>query len=122
METKSDQRHINNPEQGSDAMKEPFIQSSSSGTTPKGGFRTLPFIIVTDAFEKVATFGLMPNMILYLTREYGMENVQGVNVLFLWSAATNFTPLLGAFLADTYVGRFRMIAFGSIFSLLVRLI
>ncbi|CAN1161960.1 Protein NRT1/ PTR FAMILY 1.2 [Linum perenne] len=96
------------------AVKEPLLPSND----PKGGFRTLPFIIVTDAFEKVATFGLMPNMILYLTREYGMENVQGANVLFMWSAATNFTPVLGAFLADSYVGRFRMIAFGSIFSLL----
>ncbi|CAN1218824.1 Protein NRT1/ PTR FAMILY 1.2 [Linum perenne] len=100
------------------AVKEPLLPSND----PKGGFRTLPFIIVTDAFEKVATFGLMPNMILYLTREYGMENVQGANVLFMWSAATNFTPVLGAFLADSYVGRFRMIAFGSIFSLLVTMI
>ncbi|KMT18018.1 hypothetical protein BVRB_2g032120 [Beta vulgaris subsp. vulgaris] len=40
----------------------------------------------------------------------------GSNIIFLWSAATNFTPILGAFLADSYVGRFWMIALGSIFS------
>ncbi|CAL1373463.1 unnamed protein product [Linum trigynum] len=102
------------------AVKEPLLLPShgGDGDNLKGGFRTLPFIIGAEAFEKVATLGLMPNMILYLTTEYGMGNVQGANLLFLWSAATNFTPVLGAFLADSYVGRFRMIAFGSIFSLM----
>ncbi|XP_015573060.1 protein NRT1/ PTR FAMILY 1.2 isoform X2 [Ricinus communis] len=70
------------------------------------------------AFEKVASFGLTPNMILYLTREYRIEAAKGANIIFFWSAATNFTPILGAFIADSYVGRFRMIGFGSIASLL----
>ena len=72
-----------------------------------------------EAFEGVASFGLMPNMILYLTREFGMQIASAANVLFIWSAATNFMPILGAYLADSYVGRYRMIGFGSIVSLLV---
>ena len=72
-----------------------------------------------EAFERVASIGLMPNMILYLTRVYGMQIATAANVLFLWSAASNFMPILGAFLADSYVGRYRMIGFGSIVSLLV---
>ncbi|KAK9273737.1 hypothetical protein L1049_018547 [Liquidambar formosana] len=88
------------------------------GTT-KGGFRTLPFIIANEAFEKVASYGLVLNMIVYLRREYGMETTAGTNVLFLWSAATNFMPIIGAFIADSYVGRYRMIGFGSIISLLM---
>uniref|UniRef100_A0A2N9F5W4 Major facilitator superfamily (MFS) profile domain-containing protein n=1 Tax=Fagus sylvatica TaxID=28930 RepID=A0A2N9F5W4_FAGSY len=98
-----------------DMIKEPLLS-----TTPKakGGFRTLPFIIANEAFERVASIGLMPNMILYLTRVYGMQIATAANVLFLWSAASNFMPILGAFLADSYVGRYRMIGFGSIVSLL----
>ncbi|XP_050233015.1 protein NRT1/ PTR FAMILY 1.2-like [Mercurialis annua] len=95
-------------------MSEPLL----SNPKPKGGFRALPFIVAISAFEKVASFGLLPNMILYLTREYRMEAAKGANIIFFWSAATGFMPILGAFLADSYVGRFPMIGFGSIATLL----
>jgi len=79
-----------------------------------------PFVLaVSQSFEKMASFGILPNMILYLTRHYGMEAATATNVILLWSAATNFTPILGAFLADSYFGRYPTIAFGSLFSLLV---
>lgn len=72
-----------------------------------------------EAFERVASFGLMPNMINYLMNEYHVDTATGSNLLFLWSAATNFMPLIGAFMADSSVGRFPMIGFGCIVSLLV---
>ena len=72
-----------------------------------------------EAFEKVASYGLVPNMILYLMNDYKVGIAKGQNILFLSGAATNFTPLLGAFLADSYLGRFLTIGFGSIFSFLV---
>lgn len=84
----------------------------------KGGIRTLPFILANEAFESLANYGLFPNLILYLTREYRIDAAKGAHVLFLLSSATNFTPILGAFLADTYVGRYRMIGFGCMASLL----
>ncbi|CAK9166097.1 unnamed protein product [Ilex paraguariensis] len=96
-------------------INEPLLKK-----TPKGGFRTMPFIIANEAFEKVASYGLTPNMILYLMREYHMEMATGSNILFLWSAATNFLPVVGALLADSLMGRFWMIAFGSVISFLVK--
>jgi len=120
-------------------IEEPLLSKQSSNA--KGGFRTLPFIIgkefflqmcdneyvlidvvlvaANEAFERLASLGLMPNMILYLTREYGMQTAGATNFLLLWSAASNFTPFIGAVLADSYVGRYSMIAFGSVASLLV---
>ncbi|XP_048331579.1 protein NRT1/ PTR FAMILY 1.2-like [Ziziphus jujuba] len=95
-------------------MKEPLLRNSNS----KGGVRTLPFIIANEAFERVASHGLQPNMILYLTKEYALSAARAANILFLWSAATNFTPIVGAFLADSYMGRYSIIGFGSIISLL----
>ncbi|KAL6498260.1 hypothetical protein OROGR_028657 [Orobanche gracilis] len=97
-------------------IEEPLLRNQNSND--KGGFRTLPFIIANEACERLASIGLMPNMIMYLTRMYGMETAEASNFLLLWSAATNFTPLIGAFFADSYVGRYPMIAFGSIASLL----
>ncbi|XVE97565.1 hypothetical protein REPUB_Repub03eG0030400 [Reevesia pubescens] len=95
-------------------IKEPLLSTPTS----KGGFRTLPFILASEAFERVASVGLTPNMILYLTREYGLETAEAANVIFVWSAANNFTPIIGAFLADSCVGKYRMIGFGSILSFL----
>lgn len=74
-----------------------------------------------EAFEKVSSFGLQANMILYLMQDYGMELVKGNHVLYIWSAATNFMPLIGAFIADSYLGRFLCIGLGSISTLLVTL-
>ncbi|CAI0408987.1 unnamed protein product [Linum tenue] len=98
---------------------EPFlVNSCNNNHLAEGGFRALPFIIVTDGMEKVVTYGLGASMILYLTREYGLENADGAQVMFIWTAAINFTPVIAAFLADSYVGRYWMIGFGSMASIL----
>ncbi|CAI0408986.1 unnamed protein product [Linum tenue] len=93
--------------------REPLLATKSSSSS-NGGFRALPFIIVTDALEKVVSYGLPVNMILYLTTEYGMKNSDGAHLIIIWVAATNFTPVVAAFLADSYVGRYWTIAFGSL--------
>lgn len=100
-------------DENKDMIKEPLLK-----TSPRGGVRTMPFIIANGMLEKVASFGLTPNMTLYLMRQYHMEMTAASNVLFYWSATTNFLPILGAIIADSYVGRFHMIGFGSVVSLL----
>ncbi|CAM0882587.1 unnamed protein product [Alopecurus aequalis] len=87
------------------------------GVRKKGGLRTIPFIISNEIFEKVASFGLQTNMILYLTERYHMTAANGTMVLYLWSAMTNFLPISGAVLSDVYLGRFRVIALGCTVSL-----
>ncbi|XP_044464349.1 protein NRT1/ PTR FAMILY 1.2-like [Mangifera indica] len=84
---------------------------------PKGGLRTMPFIIANEAFERVASIGLQSNMIMYLTREYNLEAMTAAYILFVWSAVSNLMPVLGAFVADSYAGRYRMVGFGSIATL-----
>lgn len=78
-------------------------------------------LIVTanEAFERVASIGLHSNMIMYLTREYNLETTAATIILFIWSAVTNLMPVLGAFISDSYAGRYRMVGFGSIATLLV---
>ncbi|KAF5194184.1 NRT1/ PTR FAMILY 1.2 [Thalictrum thalictroides] len=103
-----------------DSMEDYSDQKDTTKLTsgPKGGLLTMPFIIANEAFEKVASYGLLPNMIFYLAEGYRMSLADGTSVLHLWSAMTNFTPLLGAFLSDSYFGRFQVIVMGSISSLL----
>ncbi|KAL4560338.1 hypothetical protein LXL04_032488 [Taraxacum kok-saghyz] len=87
----------------------------------KGGLRTMPFIIVNEAFERVASYGLMPNMIFYLMEVYHMEAVTGTSILSIWSALSNGLSIFGALIADSYLGRFWVIALGSLSTLLVSL-
>ncbi|KAI3834770.1 hypothetical protein MKW92_029566 [Papaver armeniacum] len=86
----------------------------------KDGLKTLPFIIVNEAFEKVASYGIQPNLILYLINEYHYSSATGVTILSMWSASSNFLAIFEAFLSDSYLGRFRIIALGSIASFLVK--
>ncbi|XP_057514825.1 protein NRT1/ PTR FAMILY 1.2-like [Actinidia eriantha] len=105
-------------ENTSDEKKMELPQQQSPPSRQKGGLITMPFIIANEALEKVASYGLLPNMILYLMGDYHIGIAQGTNILFFWSAATNFLPLIGAFVSDSYLGRFLTIGFGSISSFL----
>ncbi|KAI3826087.1 hypothetical protein L1987_00129 [Smallanthus sonchifolius] len=84
----------------------------------KGGMKTMPFIIVNEAFEKIASYGLQSNMIFYLMEVYQMEAVAGTTVIYIWSALSTGLSIFGAFISDSYLGRFRVIAIGSLSSLL----
>lgn len=72
-----------------------------------------------ETFEKLATIGLLANFMVYLLTQYNMKQVFATNVINVWSGTTNFAPLLGAFVSDAYLGRFRTLAYSSIASLLV---
>ncbi|XP_074312537.1 protein NRT1/ PTR FAMILY 1.2-like [Silene latifolia] len=100
------------------------IQDEEHGTSKsgKGGFITMPFILANEAFERVASFGLTPNMIVYLTDEYKLSVTKAQNLLYLYNSANNFTPFVGAILADSFLGRFLAISIGSVFSLLGMLV
>ncbi|XVE88868.1 hypothetical protein DITRI_Ditri19aG0103300 [Diplodiscus trichospermus] len=101
-----------------DCSEQREVSHQETPRRQKGGLVTMPFIIANESFEKVASYGLVPNMILYLIKDYHMGVAKGTNILFFWQAATNFTPILGAFVADSYLGRFLTIGLGSICSLL----
>ncbi|XP_009787108.1 protein NRT1/ PTR FAMILY 1.2 [Nicotiana sylvestris] len=95
-------------------IEQPLLDASE---TQKGGFRTLPFILGNVALMNAATNALTPNLILYLMNEYHMDMTTGSNILYIWSATTNIAPVLAAFLADSFVGRFKMIGLGSVVTL-----
>ncbi|MED6138954.1 hypothetical protein PIB30_079320 [Stylosanthes scabra] len=84
----------------------------------KGGLVTMPFIIANEALASVATIGLLPNMVLYLMGSYRLHLDKATQILLLSQATRNFTPVLGAFIADSYLGRFLAVGLGSIITFL----
>ncbi|GMN50564.1 hypothetical protein TIFTF001_019724 [Ficus carica] len=76
------------------------------------------FCAANETFEKVASIGLLANMITYLITEYHLDVATGVSILQMLGAIANFMPMIGASLSDSYLGRFRVIALGTITTLL----
>ncbi|RVW31294.1 Protein NRT1/ PTR family 2.13 [Vitis vinifera] len=91
---------------------------SDEGPRKPGGWNSMVYILGNETFERLATFGLLANFMVYLLNEFHLDQVYATNVLNIWSGTTNFAPLVGAFISDACVGRFRTIAFASFASLL----
>lgn len=62
---------------------------------------------------------LIANITVYLTTKYNLSGLFVVNVVNIWNGSSNVASLAGAFVSDTYLGRFRTLLFGSLSSLLV---
>ncbi|AAF79856.1 T7N9.14 [Arabidopsis thaliana] len=71
-----------------------------------------------ETLEKLGSIGVSANFMLYLRNVFHMEPVEAFNVYYLWMGLTNFAPLLGALISDAYIGRFKTIAYASLFSIL----
>ncbi|KAL9307418.1 Protein NRT1/ PTR FAMILY 2.12 [Arabidopsis thaliana] len=83
-----------------------------------GGWRAITFILGNETLEKLGSIGVSANFMLYLRNVFHMEPVEASNVYYLWMGLTNFAPVLGALISDAYIGRFKTIAYASLFSIL----
>nr|GME21644.1 protein NRT1/ PTR FAMILY 2.13-like [Ipomoea batatas] len=71
-----------------------------------------------ETFERLASMGLLANFSVFLMTVYHLDQVGAANMMGIWGGVTSFIPLLGAFISDSYLGRFWTIAFASIFEIL----
>ncbi|KAL4606624.1 hypothetical protein ACB092_09G116700 [Castanea dentata] len=82
-------------------------------STQKQRWKAIHYILGNKTFEKLAAMSLIANLVVYMHTKYNMDNVHLANAFNMWSGFTNVLPLLGAFIADTYLGRFHTIVFGT---------
>ncbi|CAD6266753.1 unnamed protein product [Miscanthus lutarioriparius] len=82
------------------------------------GWKSMPYVIGNETCEKLGTIGTTANLLVYLTTVYGMTGASAATLLSLWSGTVSMAPLLGAFLSDSYLGRYTTIALASIASFL----
>ncbi|KAJ4972062.1 hypothetical protein NE237_005161 [Protea cynaroides] len=80
----------------------------------KGGWKSAIFIIWVEVAERFAYFGLSGNLITYLTNVLKEPIATAAKDVNIWSGICFLLPLVGAFLADSYLGRFNTVLFSSI--------
>ncbi|KAF7809185.1 protein NRT1/ PTR FAMILY 2.13-like [Senna tora] len=100
--------------------EESLVRSETCPTKP--GWKAMPYILGNETVERLATFGMTANFMVYLMKEYNMDQVLASNILNTWLGVCNIIPIFGAFLADSYFGKFKTIALASFASLLGMLI
>ncbi|KAK8643172.1 hypothetical protein V6N13_012478 [Hibiscus sabdariffa] len=79
-----------------------------------GGWRSASFIIAVEIAERFAYYGISSNLITYLTGPLGESTATAAAQVNAWSGAASLLPLLGAFVADSFLGRFRTIILASL--------
>ncbi|KAL7136301.1 hypothetical protein ABFS83_10G020600 [Erythranthe nasuta] len=75
-----------------------------------GTWKACPYILGNECCERLAYYGINTNLVNYLKIQMNENNVAAVNNVTNWSGTCYVTPLLGAFLADAYLGRYWTIA------------
>ncbi|CAK7340179.1 unnamed protein product [Dovyalis caffra] len=71
-----------------------------------GKWKACAFLVGYEAFERMAFYGIASNLVNYLTTQLHEETVASVRNVNNWSGAVWITPILGAYIADTYMGRY----------------
>lgn len=82
------------------------------------GVKAMPFVIGNETFEKLGSTGTLSNLLVYLTTVFHMKSITATTLVNIFNGTTNIATLLGAFLCDTYFGRYKTLAFASIASFL----
>lgn len=69
--------------------------------------------------ERLAYYGMSNNLFVYFTNQLNQHNATASKNLSNWSGTCYVMPLVGAFLADSYLGRYWTIASFSIVYVIV---
>lgn len=72
----------------------------------RGGWTACSFVVVYEIFERMAYYGISSNLIIYLTEKLHQGTVTSANNVTNWMGTIWMTPILGAYIADAYLGRY----------------
>ncbi|KAJ4704493.1 protein NRT1/ PTR FAMILY 8.1-like [Melia azedarach] len=90
------------------------IHKKPANKKTTGNWKACRFILGNECCERLAYYGMSTNLVNYLQKLLNQGNVTASNNVTNWSGTCYITPLIGAFLADSYLGRYWTIAIFSI--------
>lgn len=79
-----------------------------------GTWKACPYILGNECSERLAYYGMSSNLLLYFKHQLNEHSVTASKNRSNWTGACYTTPLIGAFIADAYLGRYWTIASFSI--------
>uniref|UniRef100_A0A8R7P8T4 Uncharacterized protein n=1 Tax=Triticum urartu TaxID=4572 RepID=A0A8R7P8T4_TRIUA len=85
------------------------VNGQPAAKASTGNWRACFFILGIEFSECLAYFAISKNLVTYLTSVLDESNIDAARNVSTWIGTTFFTPLVGAFLADTYWGRYKTI-------------
>ncbi|VVB02898.1 unnamed protein product [Arabis nemorensis] len=74
--------------------------------TKTGRWKACSFLLGYESFERMAFYGIASNLVVYLTTRLHEDTISSVRNVNNWSGAVWITPIAGAYIADSYIGRF----------------
>lgn len=75
-----------------------------------GRWRACPYILANECCERLAYYGMSTNLVNYMKKFLNQGNTEAANNVTNWSGTCYITPLIGAFVADAYLGRYKTIS------------
>nr|POE86753.1 protein nrt1/ ptr family 5.4 [Quercus suber] len=89
-------------------------QVSAQQKPSRGGWNAAIFIIFVELAERFAFYGLGANLITYLTNVLNQPISTAAKNVNTWAGVSYLFPLFGAFVADSFLGRFKTILLASV--------
>ncbi|KAJ4810884.1 Protein NRT1/ PTR FAMILY 5.10 [Rhynchospora pubera] len=83
-----------------------------------GGWTSGLFLLGLEVASRFAYYGVSSNLITYLTGPLGLSNASAAAAANAWSGSASVLPLIGAMLADSWLGRYRAITLATILYIL----
>lgn len=93
-------------------------ETTASNEFKYRGIKAMPFVIGNETFEKLGTIGTSSNLLVYLTTVFNLKAITATNIINVFNGTCNFGALLGAFVSDTFWGRYKTLGFASVSSFL----
>lgn len=76
--------------------------------------------VAYEVFERMAYYGIATNLVVYLTDKLQQGIVTASNNVTNWIGTVWITPIIGAYIADAYLGRYWTFVTASAIYLSVR--
>jgi len=71
-----------------------------------GGWKASSFFVCYEILERMAFYGIVSNLVIYLTTKLHEGTVKSAANVSNWSGTVWVTPIVGAYIADTHWGRY----------------